>query len=401
MKNHKEQILDSAREIKGKLSEWRRHIHMNPELSGEEQATAKYVAEQLREIGITEIQENYAGICAVVAMIRGKTEQTVALRADMDALPITEKTGTEYCSKNEGVMHSCGHDAHTAMLLGAAKILFSLRDELPGSIKLIFQPAEERIDKDGARKLVEEGVLNKPKVSAIFGLHVFPEIPVGKVGSRMGQLMASCDIFQIKIRGKSAHAARPHLGVDPVLISAQAINSLHHIVSRKIDPISPAVLTIGKINGGFAENVIPDEVMMSGTVRTLCNNLRSKIPGLMEESLKGVTLAYGGDFSLEYQNGTAAVINNPETTEFAFAKMKDLLGSENVISLPEPSMGGEDFGEYLTAVPGTFIRVGVRNEEKKITAPLHSSFFDLDEDSLPVGASVLAYLAFEWLEIHD
>ncbi|NPA52950.1 MAG: amidohydrolase [Aquificae bacterium] len=397
----KKNIRELSFNIKDEVINWRRHIHMYPELSGEEEKTAKFVAQKLKEIGVDEVIENFGGTTAVVGLIKGKHNVTVALRADMDALPMIEKIEVPYRSKYEGVMHSCGHDAHTAILLGAAKVLVEMKKYLMGNIKLIFQPCEERHDCDGAKKLIEAGVLENPEVSAIFGMHMFPELPAGKVGTKPGYFMASSDIFKVVIKGKGSHASRPHLGVDPVVIASQAISSIHHIVSRKVDPLHPAVVTIGKIEGGYAENIIPDEIKFSGTVRTLSIELRDEIPKWMEHTIWGITLAYGGAYKFEYEHGTPPVINDEKTTKFALGMMKDLLGEENVIELEHPSMGGEDFGEYLLKVPGTFIRIGIRNEEKGITAPLHSPVFDIDEDALPVGVAVMSYLAFKWVEEHS
>ncbi|WP_457626862.1 M20 family metallopeptidase [Persephonella sp.] len=399
--NAKEEIRKAAQEIKEEIISWRRHIHMHPELSGEEKNTSRFVASKLKEFGVDEVIENFGGTTAVVGIIKGKHDVTAALRADMDALPMQEKTGKPYASRIPNVMHSCGHDAHTAILLGAAKILTGLKEHLQGNVKLIFQPCEERHDCGGAKKLVEEGVLQNPDVSAIFGLHVFPELPAGKVGTRIGHFMASSDVFTIKIKGKGAHASRPHQGVDSVLVAAQVINTLHHMVSRKVDPLHPAVLTIGRIQGGYADNIIPDEVEMGGTVRTLSLELRDQIPKWMEHAIWGVTLSYGAAYEFDYRQGTPPVINDEKTTRFALGMMRDLLGKENVVELPEPTMGGEDFAEYLMKVPGTFIRLGIRNEEKGIKAPLHSPLFDIDEDALPVGASVMAYLAYKWVEEHS
>lgn len=391
-------VKEESNKIKEELISWRRHFHLNPELSSEEEKTALFVKEKLVEFGVDIITSNFAGTHAVIGLIKGQGENTVALRADMDALPIKERTDKAYCSQKEGVMHACGHDAHTTMLLGAAKVLCTLRDKLAGNVKLIFQPSEERTDCDGAKKLVECGVLKDPKPSAIFALHVFPELPAGKVGTRIGQMMASSDVFHITIKGKSAHAARPHLGIDPVVIAAQVINSLHHIVSRKVDPLHPAVLTIGKLQGGVAENIIPDDVKMSGTVRSLSPELRDQIPKWIEHTLWGITMSYGGAYKFDYHHGTSPVVNDEKVTRFASESISKLLGKESLVELEVPSMGAEDFGEYLTEVDGTFIRLGVRNEEKNITAPLHSSHFDIDEDALPIGVSVLAYLTLEWLD---
>jgi len=399
--NAKEEIKKVAQEIKEEIISWRRHIHMYPELSGEEKNTSQFVASKLREFGVDEVIENFGGTTAVVGIIQGRHNITVALRADMDALPMEEKTGKPYASKKSNVMHSCGHDAHTAILLGTAKILTSLKEHLQGNIKLIFQPCEERHDCGGAKKLVKEGVLRNPDVSVIFGLHVFPELPAGKVGTRIGHFMASSDVFTVKIKGKGSHASRPHQGVDSVLVAAQVINTLHHIVSRKVDPLHPAVLTIGRIQGGFADNIIPDEVEMGGTVRTLSLELRDQIPKWMEHAIWGVTMSYGASYEFNYKQGTPPVINDEKATKFALGMMRDILGKENVVELPEPTMGGEDFAEYLQKIPGTFFRLGIRNEKKGIKAPLHSPLFDIDEEVLPLGASVMAYLAYKWVEEHS
>ena len=394
----KEKILSLSKEIEKEVISWRRHIHMHPELSGEEFKTAKFVAEKLREFGVDEVIEGFAGSTAVVGLIRGRGDKTVALRADMDALPTFERTGKPYASRVEGLMHSCGHDAHTAMLLGAAKVLTSLKESLAGNVKLIFQPCEERHDCKGAKWLVDNGVLENPKVSAIFALHVFPELPSGFVGTKPGPFLASSDVFRIKIKGKSTHASRPHQGIDPVVMAAQAVNTLHHIVSRYVDPLEPAVLTIGKIEGGFAENIIPDEVRMEGTVRTLSEEVRKSIPKLMRKALWGITTAYGGAYEFDFEYGTPPLINDRETTQFAIEKMGELLGRERVVILEKPTMGGEDFSVYLERVPGTFIRLGVRNEEKGAVYPLHNSKFDIDESALSVGVAVESYLACEWLK---
>ncbi len=396
----KAEILSKAQEIKEEVVEWRRHLHMYPELSGREFNTAEFVAEKLKEFGVDRLVENFADSTAVVAEITGeKPGKTVAIRADMDALPTEEKTGKPYASRIKGVMHSCGHDAHTAMLLGTARLLCQMRDKIHGKVRLIFQPCEERHDCKGAKHLIENGVLEG--VSAIFALHVFPELPTGKVGTKPGPFLASSDVFRVKVIGKSTHASRPHQGIDPILISAQVVNTLHHIVSRYVDPLDPAVLTIGKICGGFAENVIPDEVTLEGTIRTLNSEVRDRIPKLIEKALWGITTAYGGAFKFEFEEGTPPLINDEVTTRFSVGKMRELLGDENVILLEKPTMGGEDFSFYLQEVPGTFIRLGIRNEEKGIIYPLHNSKFDVDEDALPIGVAVETFLALEWLKSHS
>jgi len=389
-------LLDLAEEIKEEIISWRRHIHMNPELSGKEFKTSQFIIEKLKEFGIEEIYPNYANTTSVVAYIRtpkGKGKKAIALRADIDALPIEEKNEVPYRSRVKGVMHACGHDANTAMLLGAAKILSTLRDELPRDAKLIFQSCEENPKCSGARALVEAGVCDD--VEAIFGMHVYPEIPSGYVGIIEGPVMAAADFFKVALVGKSSHAARPHMGVDPILMAAQAINSIHHIVSRKVAPLHPAVVTIGKIEGGYVPNQIPDEVRMEGTVRTFDEGVRDKIADWIEQALKGIATVYGGDYRFEYVLGYPPVINDKSETRYAREVVKKLLGEERIVELTEPSMGGEDFAYYLKKVPGVYLRLGVRNEEKGTVNPLHSVKFDIDEEALPIGSAVFSALVLE------
>lgn len=390
-------FLKDAREIKDFIVGLRRQIHQYPELSGREFKTSELVADTLKDIGVDELQEGFGETTAVVALIKGNSDRTVALRADMDALPIKEETGKPYASKIDGVMHACGHDAHTAMLLGAAKLLVKHKKKLKGNVKLIFQPCEERQDCRGAKRLVAAGVLRNPDVGAIFGIHVFPELETGKVATCPGAVLASSDVFRIKIYGKGTHASKPHMGIDTVLIASQVVNTLHHIVSRRVDPLDPAVLTIGTIKGGEAENIIPDIVEMAGTIRTLNEDVRKKIPLWIEEALRGITSAYGGSYEFDYEEGTPPLINDKKVTEFAMNSLKELLGEGNVLYLEKPSMGGEDFAEYLKFVPGTYFRLGTGNREKGTTYPLHNPRFDIDEDALPVGTAVLSFLAFKWL----
>jgi len=390
------EILQAASVLGPELSQWRQHLHRQPELSGEEAATGAFVAGQLETLGVPGIQRHFAGTCAVIAEIVGEQPgPTVALRADMDALPIQDAKQTAYASQITGVMHACGHDAHTTMLLGAAHLLLARRDQLQGTVRLIFQPSEERSDLAGAAHLIEAGVLQD--VAAIFGLHVFPDLPAGELATRPGAMMASADTFEICLRGKGGHAARPHQCVDPILMAAQAVNALHQIVSRRVDPLQPAVLTIGRIAGGQADNVIPENVVLGGTVRAFDEALRQQIPEWIEQALAGISASHGGSFSLHYERGTAPVYNHPETTAFALQSLARLAGPAQVKLLPDPSMGGEDFGAYLQAIPGTFFRLGTGNAAAGICAPLHSPHFDIDEAALPLGAAALATLALDWL----
>ncbi len=389
-------FLKEAEGIKDFLIDARRHVHQYPGISGREFRTSEFVADRLREIGVDEVYEGFGRTTGVVGVIKGSGCKTVALRADMDALPVKEETGKPYASKVEGVMHACGHDTHVAMVLGAAKLLVKIKDRLNGNVKLIFQPCEERQDCRGARKLIKAGVLND--VDVIFGIHVYPELETGKVASCPGAVLASADVFSIKVFGKGTHASKPHMGIDTVLVASQIVNTLHHIVSRKVDPIDPAVLTIGMIKGGEAENIIPEVVELKGTVRTLNEDVRKKIPVWMEEALEGITAAYGGKYEFNYEEGTPPLINDEETALFAIEELVKILGREKFVYLQKPSMGGEDFAEYLNFIPGVYLRLGTGNRAKGTLFPLHNSKFDVDEDALPVGAGVLSHLAFSWLE---
>ncbi len=390
-------VRNSAERIKEEIISWRRHLHMYPELSGKEKKTAAFIAEKLRSFGVEEIYTDYGNTPSVVAYVRsekGKGKKAVALRADIDALPIEEKNDVPYRSRVEGVMHACGHDAHTAMLLGAAKILVSFKEHLERDVKLIFQSCEEYPPCSGAKALVEAGVCDD--VEVIFAQHVYPELPSGVIGARKGAMMAAADFFRIKLIGKSAHASKPHMGVDPILMAAQVINSVHHIVSRKIDPFETAVITIGKIQGGYAPNQIPDEVTMEGTVRTFDENLREQIVEWLEKAVWGTSLAYGGAYKFDYVEGYPPVINDGNATEFGRKVAERLFGEGSYVCLPKPSTGGEDFAYYLKKVKGAYFRLGIRNEKKGIIHPLHSAYFDVDEDVLPAGAAFMAGLALGW-----
>lgn len=391
-----QELLEQARAFQTELSAWRRHLHQHPELSGQESATAAFVAAQLGQMGLRPVT-GYAGTHALCAWIDGGEGPTVALRADMDALPIQEQNTAAYCSQAQGVMHACGHDAHTAMLLGAARLLLARREQLQGKVQLIFQPAEESSVHDGAEELVKAGILDHPPVSAIFALHVYPELPTGTLATRPGPMMASADDFRVTIHGRGGHAARPHQAVDPILIAAQAVSALHHLVSRRLDPLQSAVLTIGWIRGGQTENVIPDQVAFGGTVRSLHSAQREALPELLRQTVEGVAAAYGGRAELHYQRGCSPVVNDARAAAFACGVLETLVGPDSVQRLEHPSMGGEDFGAYLEAIPGCFIRLGTRSPETASAPPLHSPRFDIDEDALPIGAAALAALAIGWL----
>lgn len=371
-----------------KIVEYRRWIHNNPELSGNEKETAAYVASVL-EANDIDIKRDVGGY-GVVGLIKGEGDgKTLALRADMDALPLQDNKKCDYASKVQGVMHSCGHDAHTAILLGVATVLSKVRKELDGNVKLIFQPSEEKAD-GGARIMIEEGVLEDPLPSAIIALHVMPELPVGTIGCKSGVMTASSDRLSITLYGKSGHAARPHQTIDAVLVAAKVVTALQHIISRRIDPLHPAVITIGTIRGGSAENIVADKVELTGTVRSLNPDIRDQLPQLIEQVVKGTTMAMGASYQFNYAKGEPSLVNAEAVYSAIMESGRDILGKDNVIELSEPTMGSEDFALFAEKVPGALFRLGVGNPVKKIIYPLHHKLFDIDEDALLIGTKIMA-----------
>jgi amidohydrolase len=314
----------------------------------------------------------------------------------MDALPLQDAKETDYASEVEGVMHSCGHDVHTAILLGVATVMSRLKEELDGSVKLIFQPSEEQAV-GGAGAMIEDGALENPVPSAILALHVMPELPVGTIGCRSGVMTASSDRVDITIHGRSGHAARPHQTIDAILVSSHVISALQHIISRRIDPLHPAVITIGTISGGTVANIVADTVEMTGTVRSLNSAIRDQLPDLIEQVVKGITESMGAGYDFTFTRGNPSVVNDETLTSLVMGAGRDILGSDKVIDLAEPTMGGEDFSLFAEKVPGTFIRLGVGNNEKGIVHPLHHILFDIDEDALPIGVKVMAWSALRYL----
>jgi len=312
----------------------------------------------------------------------------------MDALPLEEANPVPYRSKVKGKMHACGHDAHVAILLGVARLFSSMRNRVQGNIKWIFQPAEE--GGGGGRVLTEEGVLENPKVDAIFGAHLFPDLKTGRVGIHEKEGLAATDRFVIKIIGRGAHGAYPHLSRDPILAAGHLITQIHSIVSRNINPLDSAVVTIGKVSGGTAFNIIPDETEILGTVRSLNQKVREELKSRMEQLSQGVAKSFGVDTHFDFQYGYPALINDPEMSRLVAAACAKGIGKENVDFI-RPSMGGEDFAYYLEKVPGSFFRLGCRNEAKGIVNPFHSSRFDIDEDVLPFGVEMFARIIDEYL----
>ncbi|RIW28460.1 amidohydrolase [Bacillus salacetis] len=381
-----------AEKIKEDLIFWRRTFHQKPELGFEEIQTSQFVQEQLKKTGI-----NYKviGGTGVAALIEGESPgPTIALRGDMDALPIQDEKTVSYSSKVEGKAHLCGHDAHTAMLLGAAHLLVKNKP-LKGNVKLIFQPAEEGLF--GAETLIKHGVLENPGVEAIAGLHVNPMVPAGFVTCSQKEVCAAADFFDIEIFGVGGHAAHPHHSVDSIAIAAAVVSSLQQIVSRQVDPLSPTVLTIGQIHGGSANNAIAPSVKIGGTVRTLDPQVRNAMEARMEKVIKGVSEGLGGTYTFDYRYMYPVLLNDESLIPSLRETVQSVLGSDS-FSISKPSMGGEDFSFYAQKVPGVFFRIGVRNEEKKAVYPLHHPKFDLDEDALPYGSAILAQYALNFFE---
>jgi len=387
----KEQIKSLAQRYKQEVVACRRHLHAHPELSFEEYATAAFVAERLKEMGITELESK--AITGWTALIKGKNpeKRVVALRADMDALPIVEANDVPYKSQNLGVMHACGHDAHTASLLGAAKILNELKGEFEGTVKLIFQPGEERIP-GGASLMIQDKVLENPRPQAIIGQHVMPMIPAGKVGFRSGLYMASTDELYLTITGKGGHGAMPETFIDPVLISAHLIVALQQVVSRVANPKMPTVLSFGRVEALGATNIIPNEVKIQGTFRTFDENWRAQAHEKMKNIAQGLVEGMGGSLDFEICKGYPSLKNNPALTDRSLQAAKTYLGEENVLDL-DIWMAAEDFAFFSQEIDGCFYRLGTRNESRGIVSGVHTPTFDIDEDALEIGAGLMAWLA--------
>jgi hippurate hydrolase len=386
----KEKIKSLAKEYAPEFIEIRHHLHANPELSYQEFETSKFVQQKLSEFGIPfEIKAT----TGVVGLIKGKNpnKKIIALRADMDALPIKEDNNVEYKSKREGIMHACGHDVHTTCLLGASKILNGLRDEYEGTIKLIFQPGEEK-NPGGASILIKEGVLVNPKPQAIFGLHVNPQLEVGKLSFRGGQVMASADELYFTIKGKGGHAASPQTCVDPILIASHLIVSLQQVISRYRNPFDPSVLSITAINGGTTTNVIPDEVKLMGTFRAMNEEWRKKAHELIERITKELVESMGGKVELKIDKGYPVVNNNDQLNVKAKELAEHFMGKENVEET-EVRMGSEDFGYYSQLIPGCFYRLGTGNAKRGINAGVHTPHFNIDENAIEIGMGIMAWLA--------
>jgi len=387
-------LLAYAKEIAPEIVSIRRDLHKHPELSLNEHRTAQLVANYLTTLGLV---PQIMAKTGVVATIRGtKPGKTVALRADMDALSILEQTEHEYVSNVPGVMHACGHDGHTAILLGAAKLL-AKNSDFPGNVKLIFQPAEE--GPGGALPLIEAGVLANPTVDAALGLHIGTiGVRAGQIALREGPMCASPDTITIVIRGRGGHGAHPHLSVDAVVAASHVVIALQTLVSRETDPLAAVVLSLGTINGGYRENVIADEVTIKGTVRTLSGEIRATMPERIERIIKGVCDSLRSSYEFDYEMGYPVLVNDRSLTNLVEKTGQRVLGPENVLRAPAPSMGGEDFSYFAERVPACFFSLGALNEEKECHYPIHHPKFNFDEDAIPYGMAILAEAALEYLE---
>lgn len=381
-------------QINHKVIELRHQLHQHPELSGHEKETTALLKSLLEKAGLN--VTTYSGHYGLIAeLIVDEKQPFIALRADIDALPIQEQNTAPYASRTPGIMHACGHDAHTAILLGTALSLVEFRSNLSNNVRFIFQPAEE-ITEGGSSQMIKEGALEN--VKAIFGLHAYPYLKTGQIGYKYGVMLASADTFEIEIFGKSSHGARPHEGVDAILVTSMAINSLNHIVSRQIDPLHPAVISLGTIEGGKAANIICDHVKFRGTVRTVNHDVRHSIPKMMEISLEGISKSMHATYKFHYNFGSPEVCNNDSMVDLLRGAAEGVIGTENTIDLKDPVMGGEDFGRYLEIVPGAFFRLGTCDPGKGTCISQHNARFDVDDAALIVGMKIMASTALKAME---
>lgn len=366
----------------------RRTLHQHPELAFSEVRTGERIAQALKKAGCR--VTTGLGRTGLIADLEGASARgpVVALRSDMDALPVTEKTGLPFASKNPGVMHACGHDTHMATVVSVAEVLARLRKHWHGTVRFLFQPSEE-VPPGGAIEMIADGALKNPPVEIIFGLHVDPWIPVGKLGLKDGVMMARTDDFDLTIFGKGGHGARPHLGRDAVYIASQVVTALQSIVSRTVDPLSPAVLSIGRITGGVARNVLADDVRLEGTVRTLDPQVAAGIEQRLATVARGVARALGGSARLEYRRGYPVLVNDPAVNDDFRAAARAVSGRHAVVELSAPMMGGEDFAHYLNAVPGAMMRLGIRNPKIGAVHAWHHPKFTVDEAAIEIGCRIL------------
>ncbi len=388
-------LLERAKALAPEFIAFRRDFHRHPETGLEEVRTSGIVAEYLTSLGI-EVVHPVLEKSGVLGILRGaKPGKTIAIRADIDALSVPEQSGVEYASTVPGLMHACGHDGHTAILMGVAKLLSEVKDELAGTVKFFFQPAEE--GPGGALPMIEAGVMENPRVDAALGLHLGTDQPTGHIGLRAGANSAGTDSIEIRITGKGGHGAHPHKSIDAITAAGHVIVALQTIASREIDPLGSVVVTLGTINGGYRGNVIADTVVITGTVRTLDPEVRASMPERIERIVGGVCAAMRTEFELNYSNGYPSVFNDVEMTDMLESVGQRVLGADKVHRIANPSMGGEDFAYFAEKVPAIFFRLGAANEAKDCIYPGHHPKYNFDEDAIPVGMAVMAEAALEYL----
>lgn len=381
-----------AEETKEQVIAWRRHLHQNPELSFQEEKTSQFIYDTLQSFGNLEISRP-TKTSVVARLIGAEPGKTLAIRADMDALPIQEENTFEFASQTLGVMHACGHDGHTAMLLGTAKILSGLKDHIKGEVRFLFQHAEELFP-GGAEEMVQAGVMDG--VDLVIGTHLWSPIEKGKVGVVYGPMMASPDTFWITVNGKGGHAALPHQTIDSIAVAAQVVTNLQHIVSRNTDPLDSLVISVTQFLAGTTHNVIPGSVKLWGTVRSFDSTLRESIPAKMERVVKGITEAHEASYEFKYEFGYRPVINDNEVTAVIEETVREVFGEE-ALDMMRPNMGGEDFSAFMEKAPGCYFYVGAGNEEKGITYPHHHERFTIDEDALEIGVKTFLHATFKFL----
>lgn len=392
----KSYIQQKATEYFSQYQSFRHHIHAHPELSFEEIRTSRFIMDQLDQWGIP-YQSELAGT-GIVALIKGRHPESncIAVRADMDALPIEEANDTPYRSQNPGVMHACGHDVHSSCLLGLARIMNEIRDRFEGTIKLLFQPGEEK-HPGGASLMIADGALDNPRPSAIFALHVYPHMPKGILGFREGQYMASADEIYITVKGKGGHAAMPHQTVDPITVAAQIITQVQQLVSRKANPLIPSVLSFGKIQAGTVGNVIPDQVEIQGTFRTFDEPWRAEAHEWIERMSVQVAQSLGAEAKVEIPKGYPSLFNHPRLTRQATAWAGEYLGEENIREL-DRRMAAEDFSFFAREIPACFFRLGTNRQDEAFTAPVHNAHFDIDEEAMIIGVGTMSWLVYQALQ---
>ncbi len=396
----RQRVASGAAAMAPRLVEVRRDIHQHPELGFRETRTARLIADRLRALGFDEVREG-VGVTGVVGVLKGgRPGKVVAVRSDMDALPIPELIDVPYKSTVPNVKHACGHDGHMAISLGVAELFSAMRSEIPGTVVFLFQPAEEG-DPDGgatgARRMLDAGALTAPAPTAIFGLHVMPTLQVGTLGVNVGAAMASSNRFTITITGKKTHAAYPHTGIDPIPIAAQVVNALQTIPSRMNNAAEPIVVSLGTINGGNRYNIIADAVTLTGTVRTLTKDGPDRVKGLIERAVKGVTEASGATYTFDFPTGNPVTFNEETLAEASLPVLAEVVGERARVLAPPPQMGAEDFAMYQQQIPGLYFFLGVGNTARNITAMIHTEYFDLDEAALPIGVRALASVTLDYL----